>query len=146
MAQGTITVFNEAKQNIANGLINLSTTTDFSCMLITTIPTAADVTPDSTDYTEVTGTGYAAGGIALTTSWTESGGTVSFDSSVNPAWSQDAAGPTGIKGALIYSESAAGEDALCFVDMTTDAGTTPLSLIAGDVTLTFTGSNLFTLA
>lgn len=144
MAQGDLVVFNEAKQNIANGLLNLSTTTDFSCMLITTLPTAADLTPDSVDYTEVSGTGYAL--VALTTSWNESAGTVTFDSSVDPAWTQNAAGPTNIVAALIYSETAVSEDALAFIDLTTDGGTTPISLVTGDISITFAGTGLFTLA
>ena len=146
MAQGDLVVFNEAKENIANGLIDLSATTDFSCMLITTLPTAAALTPDTADFTEVSGTGYTAGGVALATTWSEATGTVTFDSSVNPSWSQNGAGPTNIVAALIYSETAVGEDAIAFVDMTTDGGSTPLSLQAGDITLTFAGTGLFTLA
>lgn len=144
MSQGDVVVFNEAKQNIANGLLDLSNVSDFSCMLITTLPTAADLTPDSADYTEVSGTGYAL--VALATTWDEATGTVTFDSSVNPSWTQDAGGPTNIVAALIYSETAVGEDALAFIDMTTDAGSTPLSLQAGDITLTFNVAGLFTLA
>ena len=145
MAQGDITVFNEAKQNIS-GLVNLSTTTDYSCMLITTLPTAAATTPDTADFVQVSGTNYTAGGIALTTSWTESGGTVTFGSSVNPSWTQSAGAPTNIVAALIYSETAAGEDAIAFIDMTVDGGATPISLVDGDITITFTGGTIFTLA
>lgn len=146
MAQGTLTVFNEAKQNIANGLLDLSAGSDFKCMLITTLPTVAALTPDSADFTEVTGgTSYVAGGATLTTTWLESGGVVTFDSSVNPTWSQDVSGPVNIVAALVYSTTAVGEDALAFIDLTTDAGTTPLSLQAGDITVTFAGTGLFTL-
>ena len=144
MAAGDLVVFNEAKQNIGNGLLDLSVTTDFSLALITTLPTAADLTPDFADYTEVSGTNYAL--VALTTSWVEAAGTVTFDSSVNPSWTQHAAGPTDIKAALVYSETAAGEDALCFIDMTTDGGTTAISLVDGDISITFAGTGLFTLA
>lgn len=147
MAQGTLTVFNEAKQNFGNGLIDLSSTTDFSVMLITTLPTAADVAPDSSNYTEVTaGGGYSAGGIALTTSWTESAGTVTFDSSVNPSWTAAPGSPTNIVAALIYSETAVGEDAVAFIDLTTDAGITPISLVAGDISITFDAAGLFDIA
>lgn len=146
MAKGDVVVFNEAKQNIANGLLDLPAGTDFSCMLITTLPTAAQATPDSADFTEVTGAGYTAGGVALTTTWVESGGTVTFDSSVNPSWSQNASGPTNIVAALIYSETAVGEDALAFIDLTNDGGTTPISLQDGDITITFNASGIFTLS
>ena len=146
MAAGDLVVFNEAKQNIGNGLIDLSSTADFKCMLITTLPTAAAATPDSADFTEVTGTNYTAGGEALTVSWNEATGTVTFDSSVNPSWTQHASGPTNIKGALVYSTTAVGEDALCFIDMTADGGTTAISLVDGDISITFNASGLFTLA
>ena len=145
MAQGTLTVFNEAKQNLS-GLLDLSSATDFSCMLITTLPTAEDLTPDSADYTEVTGTGYTAGGIALATTWDESAGTVTFDSSVNPSWAQNGAGPTNVVAALIYSETAVGEDALAFVDLTVDGGTTALSMQSGSITVNFNAAGLFDLA
>ena len=146
MAQGTVTVFNEAKQNIGNGLLDLSSSADFKFMLITTLPTAADATPDSSDYTEVTGTNYTAGGEALSVTWNHSSGTVTFDSSVNPSWSTDPAGPTNIKGGVIYSTTAAGEDALAYIDMTADGGTTAISLAAGDISVTWNASGIFTLA
>ena len=146
MAAGDLAVFNEAKQNIGNTLLDLSITTDFSVMLITTLPTVSDVTPDTADYTEVSGSNYTAGGIALTTSWNEATGTVTFDSTVNPSWTQHASGPTNIKAALIYSETAVGEDALAFIDMTTDGGTTAISLVDGDISITFHANGIFTLA
>jgi hypothetical protein len=145
MAKGDVVVFNEAKQNIANGTLNLSSVTDFKCMLITSLPTASDATPDSSDFTEVSGTGYTAGGIALSTTWTQSGNKVVFDSSVDPVWSQNAAGPTNIKAALIYSTTAVGEDALCFIDLTNDGGTTPISLQDGEIKITFNANGIFDL-
>ena len=147
MALGTLTVFNEAKENFGNGLLDLSATSDFSCMLITSLPTAADSTPDSADYTEVTAGGnYSSGGIALTTSWTESGGTVTFNSSTTPEWLSASGSPTNCKAALVYSETAAGEDAVAFIDLTTDGGTTPHSLVDGKITINFNPSGLFDLA
>lgn len=141
MARGDLTVFNEAKQNISE-LFNLSTTTDFSIMLInnTTVPTAADATPDSSDYTECSaGGGYSSGGIALTTSWTESSGTVTFDiSGSDPSWTAAAGSPTDIYYAIFYSETAVGEDALLFIDM---GG--PVSLVDGDVSINVNASGLF---
>ena len=144
MAAGDLTVFNEAKQNLFNG--TLTSTDTWKCMLITTLPTAADLTPDSSDYTEVTGTNYTAGGETLTVTWNESSGTVTFDSTVNPSWTQHASGPNNIKAAVIYSTTAATEDALAFIDMTSDGGTTAISLADGDISITFNASGIFTLA
>ena len=145
MAQGTLTVYNEAKQNIS-GLLDLSNGTDYSLMLITTLPTAADLTPDSGDYTQCSVGGSYAGPVALTSTWTESSGTVTFDAADPATWTAAAGSPTDIKAALIYSETAAGEDALCFIDMTADGGTTAVSMVAGDISITFNAAGLFTLA
>jgi len=145
MAQGTLTVFNEAKQNIS-GLLNLSNTTDFSLILITTLPTAADLTPDSADYTECTIGGSYTGPVALTTAWTESAGTVTFDSTTNPSWTKAAGSPANIVAALVYSETAVGEDALAFIDLTVDGGVTPLSMVSSDISITFDVNGLFDVA
>lgn len=144
MAQGDLAVFNEAKQNIS-GLLDLSDGTDYSLILITTLPTVADLTPDSADYTECTVGGSYAGAVALTSTWSESAGTVTFDAADPATWTAAAGSPINIKAALIYSETAVGEDALCFIDMTVDSGTTAISMVAGDVSISFNNSGLFDL-
>lgn len=138
MPQGTIKVFNKAKQNIS-GLLALSNGTDFSAILITTLPGVADLTPDSADYTECTVGGNYAGAVALTTTWLESAGTVTFDiTAPDPIeWLAAAGSPTNIVSLLVYSETAAGEDALFFMDLTTDGGTTPVSMVDGKISITF---------
>lgn len=148
MAQGTLTTFEEFRKYLADGSHDLDNDT-FKCMLITntTVPTAATATPDSADFTEVSGGGYTAGGVTLTVTWTEAGGTATFDSSVNPSWTQNGTGPTNIYYAIIYNSTHAGtNDAVAFIDMTTDGGTTPISLQAGDINITFNASGIFTLA
>lgn len=144
MAQGDITVFDEAIKNIGNNSIDLSNTSGFSIMLITTLPTANDATPDTSDYTEVSGTGYAA--VSLTTSWVEAAGVSTFDSSVNPSWAQNAGGPTNVVAALIYRTAAGAEDALCFIDLTTDGGATAISLVDAPINIDFSASGIFTVA
>lgn len=151
MAQGTLTLFEEFSKNIGDGSHDLDADS-FKVMLITqqvggtpTI-TAADATPDSADYTEVTGTGYTAGGEAITVTWTEANGTATFQvTSGATSWTQNGAGPATIKTALIYNTTHAGtNDAIGFIDMTTD-GTTAISLIDGDITITW-NPNIFTLS
>jgi len=144
MALGDLVVFNEAKQNIS-GLLDLSVNTDFSLKLITTLPTAADLSPDSADYTECAIGGNYAGTVALTTSWVEAAGTVTFDA-VDPAeWLSAPGSPTNVVAALIYSETAIGEDALCFIDMTADNGITPASMVDGKISITFHANGLFSI-
>ena len=137
MAQGTLTVFNEAKENFS-GMIDLSTG-NFSCILINTLPLASQTTPDSADFTEVAnGGGYTTGGIALTTAWASIASGGRFTSSTNPSWSSSAGSPTDIVAALIHSTDAVAEDAIAFIDMTADSGVSPVSLVDGPITITFT--------
>jgi hypothetical protein len=147
MAQGTLTVFNEAKKNIS-GLVDLQADT-FKVMLVTTLPAVGTASPDTGDFTEVTGgTSYVAGGISVALTWVESGGTVTCGSITVPTWVKDVSGPTNIVAAIVYSTvvGVGAGDALAFIDMTTDAGATPISLQTGDISITFNGSGLFTLA
>jgi len=153
MAQGTLTVFEEAGLNMVDSDNILDPADTFKVMLIseqvggTPTITAADATPDSSDYTEVSGTGYTAGGEALTTpALTEAGGVTTFDDSgaASVSWTQNGAGPTNIKTALLYNSTHAGtNDAIAFIDMTAD-GTTAISLQAGDITLTWGASGIIT--
>lgn len=147
MAQGDFLLFEEFSKNIADGSHDMDNDT-FSLILITTLPLVADATPDRADYTEVTaGGGYSTGGIALTTTYTEAAGTATFDSSTNPAWTAAAGSPTNIVGALLVNDTHAGtNDAVGFVDMTTDGGATPISLVDGNITVTWNASGIFTLA
>ena len=151
MAQGTLALFEEFSKTIGDGSHDLDNDV-FKVMLITeqvggtpTI-TPGDLSPDSSDYTEVTGTGYTAGGETITCTYTEVGGTATFQvTSGTVTWTQNGAGPATIKTALVYNTTHAGtNDAICFIDMTAD-GTTAISLQDGDITLTFQPV-IFTLA
>ncbi len=147
MAQGTVTVFEEAKKNMnlsaaavdnANG-VNLDNDS-FKIMLISDdIDTvlASLATPDSGDFTEVAGTNYTAGGEAATINVTEAGGTVTIALGANVSWtSPGTGGPADIRSAILYSTTHTGtQDAFCVWDMTTDSGTTPLDLDNGDITI-----------
>lgn len=146
MAQGDFTLFEEFAKNIADGSHDMDSDT-FSLILITTLPNANQATPDRSDFTEVTaGGGYTTGGIALTTTYTEAAGVATFDSSTNPQWIAAAGSPTNIVAALLVNDTHAGtNDAVGFIDMTVDGGTTPISLVAGDITVTWNASGIFTL-
>jgi len=147
MAQGDFTLFEEYRKTIADGSHDMDGDT-FSLILITTLPVAAAVTPDRGDFTEVTaGGGYSTGGIALTTTYTEAAGTATFDSSTNPSWTAAAGSPTNIIAALLVNDTHAGTtDAIGFIDMTVDGGSTAISLVDGDITVTWNASGVFTLA
>ena len=146
MARGDVVVFDEFKENISSGSINLATD-NINVRLITNavVPSAASATPDSADFTEVTGGTYAEK-TSVGKTWSETAGTATFALSGALTWAQDAgAGPTNIYYALVYSATHAGtEDAIAFIDMTDDGGTTAISLQDGDITIN--AGNIFTLA
>ena len=146
MAFGDFVLFEEVAKTIGDGSHDFDSDT-FSTILITTLPTAATATPDRADFTEVTaGGGYTAGGIALTTTYTEAAGVATFDSSVNPSWTAAAGSPTNIVAGLVVNDTHVGtNDAIGYIDLTQDGGTTPISLVTGDITITWNASGLFTL-
>ena len=149
MAQGDLSLFNEASLELLSSTHNLASGGDtVKVALITTLPTVSQTTPTLADFTEVTGTGYTTGGEDIGTNQSVtvvSGATYKYDSTTNPSWSQNGAGPTDIVGALIYNSTDVSDKAIGFVDMTTDGGTTPVSLQAGNVSITWNASGIFTL-
>ena len=143
MAQGDTSTFEEFRLTIANGTFDMDTDA-FSLKLITTLPLITQTSPNLSDFTEVTaGGGYSTGGIALTTSYTEAAGTATFDSSTNPVWTAAAGSPTNIVSGLVVN---AANNAVAFVDLTVDGGSTPISLVAGDITVNWNASGIFTLS
>lgn len=146
MAQGDVTVFNKAKEWLADGTFDLDTNT-FKCAILnnTTAPTASTATPTLSYFTEVGAAGsYTAGGETLTVTWTESGGTVTFDSSTNPTWAQNGSNDADAYWGLVYQDGLVNgttDAALCFVDL---GG--PVDMSAGALTITWVASGIFTLA
>lgn len=145
MARGDLTVFEEAKAKMLDG--DWASTDHFYCAILdnTATPTAAFATPTLSDFTEVGAAGtYTAGGTDLGTLAdlvTEAGGTMTFDSSTNPTWAQDASNDTDAYWALVYNYTDAGNDALLFVDL---GG--PVDMSDVDLTVTWNASGLFTIA
>lgn len=143
MAAGDVVVFDEAKLALLDGTHDLDTHS-FKGFLITNavVPAAADATPAKADYTEVTPGGtYSAGGSALTVVLSEAAGTVTYDFSTNPSWAQNASNPTDAYYLVIYNDTNVGKEAIGFVDL---GG--PVDMTAGDLTVTWNASGLFTLA
>ena len=143
MAQGDLVVFDEAKLALLNGTHDLDTHV-IKCAVLdnTTTPAAGDTTPVLADYTQVGAAGtYVTGGTTLTISLTEAAGTVTFDATTNPTWAQDASNDVDAYWGLIYNDTAASDEAIAFVDL---GG--PVDMTAGDLTITWNASGIFTLA
>ena len=88
--------------------------------------------------------GFTAGGVALTSgTWINTAGTCAFDSAL-ASWTSSASGdPATIKTAVVYSDTATNKDCIGFIDMTAD-GTTAISLLTGDVSVTPNATGWFT--
>ena len=150
MARGYLTVFEEAKAYMLDG--DFASTDTIKVALITNavVPTASDAVPGmavgaTTTYTEVTaGGGYTAGGESLdtyTAMVTEAGGVVTFDDTgASVTWTQNVASPVNAYYAVVYNSDDTNERAICFIDL---AG--PVDLSAGDLTITWNASGIFTI-
>lgn len=143
MAKGDTVIFEEVTLSLGNG-DHILGSDSFSLILINSLPTASDASPDSADYTEcAAGGSYSTGGIALTTTFAEAAGVATFDATNNPNWPLLAGSPTDIVAALIVNTTHAGtNDALGFVDLTNDAGVTPVSMVDGPVSVTWHASGI----
>jgi hypothetical protein len=144
MATGDVTVFDETKAYMIDG--GWDPTDDIKCAVLddTATPTAADATPALGDYTEVGDGGtYVAGGTSLGNLGacvTEADGTMTFDSDTNPTWAKDASNDSDAYWGLIYNDAQAGDPAIAFVEL---GG--PVDMTAGDLTITWNASGIFTI-
>lgn len=145
MARGDVTVFEEAKAKMLDG--DWASTDHFYCAICdnTATPTAGFATPTIGDFTQVGAAGtYVTDGTdlgALSALVTEAAGTMTFDSTTNPTWAQDASNDTDAYWGIIYNYTDAGKDAVAFVDL---GG--PVDMSAGPLTITWGGSGIFTIA
>lgn len=144
MATGDVTVFDEAKAYMIDG--GWESADDIKCAILdnTAAPTASDATPALGDYTQVGTAGtYTAGGTSLGnlgTCVTEAAGTMTFDSATNPTWAQDGSNDSDAYWGLIYNDTDAGDAAIAFVEL---GG--PVDMSAGDLTITWNASGIFTI-
>ena len=150
MAQGDITVFDLFKLDLCDGAHDFENDS-FKVGLIsegTPAASTADLDFDgSASFTEVSGTNYTAGGIAVDLSTANSSGTITVDAAeANITWTQHASGQSNIKTAILYNDTHANDHAVCAWDLTQDGGTTAIDLGDGDIVLTFNASGIFTLA
>jgi hypothetical protein len=143
MARGDVVVFDEAKAKMLDG--NWASTDEFYLAICddTATPAAATATPVIGDFTQVTDAGtYTDNGTslgALSALVTEAAGVMKFDSSTNPTWAQDGSNDVDAYWGIIYNYTDAGKDAVAFVDL---GG--PVDMTAGDLTVTWNASGIFT--
>lgn len=150
MAQGDIVVLARAKQDIGLEVHQLETDVIKLGLVDDTLtPTETDADPrwgsgGTTDYSAnevAAGGNYTAGGPTIANNvWTLASATVTFDGD-NISIAQNAGNPTDARWGIIWNDTAAGDQALAFLDL---GGVTDLT--AGDFSVTWNASGLWTLA
>lgn len=144
MAQGDMTLFDDFKDYMGDATFDFQSGGDqFKVGMITdaVVATAADAAPEFADYTEVSGgTSYTAGGeVVANQDWSYSAGDAYYIGD-DTNWVYDASGPTNCYQAILYHVSS--DKAICFVDLTPDGGSTPLSLQDGPILIAWGGASL----
>ena len=146
MAAGSWTVFNIAKEKLADGTFDLDTNT-FKMALTTDAQALAATfagTSTNAQYSDLTnevanGGGYTTGGKTLACTWVRSTGTITFDCD-DQAWTSST---ITAKYAVIYADNAGNDDLLCFCELDTGGS---VSTVSGTLTVTINASGVFTLA
>ena len=146
MARGDVTVFEEAKATIIKG--GWEPADEIWIGIVTDVCVGSDAVPayaagGTTNYTAIATAGnYAAGGLLLDTlanMVVEAGGTMTFnDTGASVTWAQDGANPQNGDHAVIYHKTTG----LCIAMIDLDG---PIDMQAGDLTITWHGSGIFTI-
>jgi hypothetical protein len=153
MAAGDFVVFDQFLENLGENVIPTLSTTPIHMGIVTNATVPAKTTADprwgaggTTNFltNEVTpGGNYATGGPDLTVTvsdpWTRSGSTVTFDLD-DVSITQNGSNPSGAYWGIIYVNDA-NDYCIGYVEL---GG--PIDLSAGDFTITWHASGLFTLA
>lgn len=151
MAAGKWKLYESAKKYLADGTFDLDDGTNWKVALFlstsnaNTLGGTNDVFGDLTSE-HAAANGYTAGGQAITPTWTQAGGTATFDSD-NPVWTA-AGGSITARFAVIYKDATVNGIVkpllgVCLLD------TTPADVTATDgntLTITMNASGIFTLS
>ena len=149
MATGDVTVFEEGKLALLVG--GWEAADEIWIGLVTNSPavTASSAVPayaagGTTNFTAIATAGnYAAGGLLLdtyTNMTTEAGGTVTFDDTgASVTWAQDGSNPQTAVWGIVYHKTTG--LAIAMIEL---GG--PIDMQAGDLTITWNGSGIFTIA
>lgn len=145
MAQGDVTVFEEAKAYMLTGGWSSSDNIRIAVIDNTTSPHAGTATPQMSDFTQVGSSGtYTSGGPSLGTLGncvSEAAGVMKFDSTINPSWAQHASNDTDAYWGIIYNDTDANDRAIAYVDL---GG--PVDMTAGTgLSITWSDSGIFTI-
>lgn len=147
MAQGDVTLVQDFLDDVGSGLHDLDANTiKLGLITSSTTPTTGTANPTwgaaGTNWStnQVTpGGNYASGGPDISATWGQTSGVGTFDAT-DVSILQHASNPTNARWGIIYNDTATNKDVIGFIDL---GGDTDLS--AGDFTITWNGSGIFTI-
>ncbi len=144
MARGDVTIFEDFADQLGKGIHNFSSDVlKLGLIDDTAAPTAGDVAPDWSDYVgnQVSDAGgYVDDGLTLAgVGWSETGGVGTLVAD-NVALAQNGAGFDDAYWGIIYNATAAGDNAIGFVDL---GG--PVSEQDGPVQINWNASGILTI-
>lgn len=149
MAKGDVTIFDQFKQDVGRKVHDLDGDT-IKLGLITSVATPAANTSDprwgsgggtNLSSNQVTpGGNYSSGGPDISATYSQTSGTATFDAT-DVTISQNGSNPTNARWGIIYNDTAAGKNAVGFVDLGA-----AVDLTAGDFSIVWNASGIFTLA
>ena len=146
-AAGKWKLYEQAKLDIANGLMDLDTHS-FKIALFTSVSNcntlSGTTTLASLTNQVATANGYTQNSKAVTITTANSGGTITVDETTNPSWTANGGSITA-RFAVIYNDTHASKQALCVCLL----DTTPADVTATDgntFTITQNSSGIFTIS
>ena len=134
------TIFNSFLEAVGDGTHDMDNDTFKICLL--TDSYSIDAT--DTQYSDLTnevanGNGYTTGGVTLTgVTWTQTSGTLTFDSTMAPAWTSAS---FTARYAVIYNDTATNDELVCLIDFGENK-----VVSSGTFTINFNASGIFTIA
>ena len=147
MAAGKWKLYEQAKLDIANGLMDLDTHS-FKIALFTSVSNCntlgGTTTLASLTNQVATANGYTQNSKAVTLTTANSGGTITVDETTNPSWTANGGSITA-RFAVIYNDTHASKQALCVCLL----DTAPADVTATDgntFTITQNSSGIFTIS
>lgn len=144
MAAGDVIVFEEFVKDLADEVHDFVSGDTIKCALLKAAasPAASQATPTYSDFSgnECSGTGYSAGGSAVTYTYVEADGTATLDFSA-VTFAINSAGPTDARYALFYNDSAANKNAIACMDFAEDK-----SMVTGNIVVDANASGLLTIS
>lgn len=149
MAEGDVTVTDQHLEDIGRKVHNLNTdTVKLGLITSNTTPTAGASDPrwgsgGSTNWStdEVSAGGnYSAGGPDITNTYSQTGGTATFDAA-DVSINEDASNPTNARWGIGYNDTSAGKEVVFFIDLGGD-----IDLSAGDFSITWHENGIYTIS